>query len=362
MKSELLWDAMGHIDESRIEEALCQPEDRPAGKKRKKSRLKKGIASAAAAALVIMVGTPLLAAESPAFYQALYSVSPSAAQFFIPVREACVDNGIRMEVESAGLEGDTARIYVSLQDLEGDRIDETTDLFDSYAIRRSFDSVGTCSRVAYDEENRKATFLIEITAMGGSDIKGGKITFSVRDFISGKTAREDIPLELKPSDLAQREITGVLTDPVITGGSYSWEAQQDFGVSIEDETAMEELEKKLPTTMLVPGESLYSPMENMDISAAGYMDGMLHIQLRMKESLTLDPHGFVYLMNEKGERIDSYCAVYFAEHTESNDLRVDYDEMMFKIPKEALKEYRLYGSFYTAGRNVKGDWRVTFSL
>lgn len=114
--------------------------------------------------------------------------------------------------------------------------------------------------------------------------------------------------------------------------------------------------------MLVPGESLYSPMENMDISAAGYMDGMLHIQLRMKESLTLDPHGFVYLMNEKGERIDSYCAVYFAEHTESNDLRVDYDEMMFKIPKEALEEYRLYGSFYTAGRNVKGDWRVTFSL
>lgn len=82
----------------------------------------------------------------------------------------------------------------------------------------------------------------------------------------------------------------------------------------------------------------------------------------MKESLTLDPHGFVYLMNEKGERIDSYCAVYFAEHTESNDLRVDYDEMMFKIPKEALEEYRLYGSFYTAGRNVKGDWRVTFSL
>ncbi len=41
MKSELLWDAMGHIDESRIEEALCQPEDRPAGKKRKKIRLKK---------------------------------------------------------------------------------------------------------------------------------------------------------------------------------------------------------------------------------------------------------------------------------------------------------------------------------
>ena len=72
MKSELLWDAMGHIDESRIEEALRQPEDRVAGKKRKKSRLKKGVASAAAAALVIMVGTPLLAAESPAFYQALY--------------------------------------------------------------------------------------------------------------------------------------------------------------------------------------------------------------------------------------------------------------------------------------------------
>ncbi|WP_455619047.1 DUF4179 domain-containing protein [Eisenbergiella sp.] len=362
MKSELLWDAMEHIDEARMEAALEQMEPKPAGRKRKRNKLKKGIAAIAAAALVIMVGTPLLAAESPAFYQALYSVSPSAAQFFIPVRKACVDNGIRMEVESAGLEGDTARIYVSLQDLEGNRIDETTDLFDSYAIRRSFDSVGTCSRVSYDKETGKATFLIEITAMDGKDIKGGKITFSVREFISGKTAMEDIPIELEPADLARRETTDVLTDPVTTGGGYSWEAQQDFGVSIEDEAAMEELGDKLPKTVLLPGESLYSPMKNLDISAAGYMDGMLHIQLRMKEKIKLDPHGFVYLMNEKGERLEPYCTVYFAEHTESNDLRVDYGEIMFKIPKEKLEEYKLYGSFYTAGRNVKGDWRVTFSL
>ena len=73
MKSELLWDAMGHIDESRIEEVLCQTEDRLAGKTRKKSRLKKGIASAAAAALVIMVGTPLPVSYTHLFQQIIFS-------------------------------------------------------------------------------------------------------------------------------------------------------------------------------------------------------------------------------------------------------------------------------------------------
>ena len=356
MKSELLWDAMEHIDESRIEAALGQPEHKTAEGKRKRSKRIKGIASAAAAALVILVGTPLLAAESSAFYQALYSVSPSAAQFFIPVKKACVDNGIRMEVESAGLEGDTARIYVSLQDLEENRIDETTDLFDSYAIRRSFDSFGTCSRVSYDRETGKVTFLIEITTMDGSDIKGGKISFSVNEFISGKTAMGDIPLALDPSELAQREVADVLASPVIRGGSYSRQAQQDFGGSLE------EAEKALPTTVLMPGESLYSPITNLEISAAGYKDGMLHIQLRMKEKLTLDPHGFVYLLNEKGERLNPYYSIAFTENPESGGLRADYDELLFKISRENLKEYRLYGSFYTAERNVKGNWRVTFSL
>ena len=73
------------------------------------------------------------------------------------------DNGIRLTVDSVYLHSDTVEVYVALQDLTGDRLDETTDLFDSYRINRGFDCSATCSRVGYDAQTRTARFLISIT-------------------------------------------------------------------------------------------------------------------------------------------------------------------------------------------------------
>ena len=74
----------------------------------------------------------------------------AAAQYFTPVQHACEDQGIRMEVLSVYIHGDTAEIYISLQDQTGNRIDETTDLFDSYDILRPYDSTATCRFAGYD--------------------------------------------------------------------------------------------------------------------------------------------------------------------------------------------------------------------
>ena len=47
---------------------------------------------------------------------------------------SCEDNGIKFEVISAYVEGNEAKIFISVQDIDGDRIDETTDLFDNFSI------------------------------------------------------------------------------------------------------------------------------------------------------------------------------------------------------------------------------------
>ena len=111
----------------------------------------------AAAAIICVM--PLAAASSTG-YQVMYAVSPQATQFFTPVQRADEDQGIRMEVESASVHGNTVEVYVSFQDLEGSRIDGTTDLYDSYSLGRPFSSAGGCLFYRFDEETGKAGFLI----------------------------------------------------------------------------------------------------------------------------------------------------------------------------------------------------------
>ena len=61
-----------------------------------------------------------------------------------------------MEVIAANIEGADAIILISLQDIMGDRLDETTDLFDSYSIHTPYAQSGGCSLVDYDDETKTA--------------------------------------------------------------------------------------------------------------------------------------------------------------------------------------------------------------
>ena len=72
---------------------------------------------------------------------------------------------------------DTAQIYITMQDLEDTRVDETMDLFDSYAIHTPFACTGHCDLAGYDPDTRTATFLITIQQWNKQEITGDKLTF-----------------------------------------------------------------------------------------------------------------------------------------------------------------------------------------
>lgn len=332
MRADPLLDAIGMIDDATIQAARTY--------KVKRRPYRRYAALAAAAVLCVLLTVPALAyaGVAPA-YGVLYAVSPAIAQTLKPVQMSCEGNGIRMEVISAAVQGDRADIYISMQDLTGDRIDETVDLFDSYQINRPFDSIATCRLVTYDEQQKAATFLISITRMDQKDISGGKVTFSVREFLSGKQMFEGLLPQLDLSSAAQSPDTQTGVD--IRGGSQLDEAHTDAD--------------SIPV-LVRQGDLLSSP--GVQVTAMGFVDGKLHIQTHYDNILETDNHGYVYLQNADGEVIQNDFSVTFWDETHSGS----YDEAVFDVSAEGASGYQVYGTFWTGAKLTKGNWQVTFSL
>ena len=80
---------------------------------------------AACLALVVIVSlsslTVATASGSLRAYELLYALDPYLAERMSPVAESCVDQGIEMRVAGIYVHGDIVDIYVTMQDLEGEK-------------------------------------------------------------------------------------------------------------------------------------------------------------------------------------------------------------------------------------------------
>lgn len=295
--------------------------------------------------VLVLTVTPVAAANVPVFYQLMYSVSPTVAQFFMPVQKSCVDNGIKMEVVSAYIHDNTAEIYITMQDLTGNRIDETTDLYDSYSINRPFDSSATCELVDYDAATKTATFLISVTEWGNKKIVGDKITFSVREFLSNKQIYNEIPIPVNLTNINDNPPT-IEVSPGGGGGPKFEEYYHNYESRVK---------------VLAPSAPMQFPVEGIDFTGIGYVDGMLHIQTSVVNNSTKDNHGYFFLKDNSGNEIQCIYNVSFGNNV-GTDNPIHYDEFVFDIPKSEIDQYSLYGTFVTSGLYTKGNWQVTFRL
>ena len=219
--------------------------------------------AAAAAAAALVLATPALAVRSELGYQVLYRIAPSVAQFFQPVQRSCTDQGVTMEVVGVRVEGDTAQAYITLS---GGDVDGTTDLFDSWSFHLPFDQIGRCERVGWDEETRTVTFLCTTQTMDGSPIpQGGKMTFSVRQLLTGKETLKDVAVDLDLASFSEEAET-----------APSWNLPEEktpdafyrSGGAYRDEQG-EALNRSAP--ILRPGPALAEPAPGITITAAGYV-------------------------------------------------------------------------------------------
>lgn len=339
MRGNEFLDKMNLIDPAYIEAAGMMP-------KRKNASLKKWGVMVACLCLAFILAVPAMAASIPAFYDMLYAISPATAQFFKPVQLSCEDNGIRMEVVASYIHKDTAEIYISMQDLEETRFDETIDLFDSYQINTPFDSTGHCKLSSYDPETHTATFLITIEQWNEQNIIGDKLTFSIREFLSNKKTYEGIIDDVSLDNIELNTATQTVHPRGLSG------------IDLFDEDTNSSTPKGL--TVLKPAGRIRSPINGVTLTGIGYVDGYLHIQMYYEDILKTDNHGSISLINsETGEMIPCNGSISFFDDAREGS----YEDYIFAgIPVDTLGDYDLYGDFVTSSGSLEGNWSVTFPL
>ncbi len=304
----------------------------------------RGVLAVAMACVCILVVIPVGAANVEKLYDIMYHISPELAEKFSIVQEYDEDQGIRMEVCSVYIHENEIKAYISLRDLESDRIDETTDLYDSYSINTPFDGYGSggYEPVDFDEETGTATFLITLGHFDKEDgekqeIQGKRIRFSLRRFLSKKAEYDSLEV------------------PV------SWEEVQTDAQTISMKLRGGDADNSVPATkFLVPGEPK-SIVEGIYLTGMGYVDGKLHIQTMVPELLETDNHCELFLVDKEGnQRFYDYKINAFGDTKDTQN--TDYQDCIFDISPKELVNYTLQGHFVTAGISVKGDWSITFPI
>lgn len=347
--------------ESLIEGIKAVSREQEKYRKRRGIRVARRVVEAVAVCLCLCITMPVLAANVEPVYRLMYLASPRFAQFFKPVQKADEDQGIRMEVLAAYVHDNEIQAYITLQDLEGDRIDETTDLSDSYSINTPFSGYGSCQRIGYDAETGIVTFLVTVGQLaedfaGGQDISGDKITFSVREFISGKISYDGLEIPIPLSEVKSEPETMML---FISGGTGPNMISKDL--YDEDGNYVGKSQNRY-ADMLLPGEpDERFPVEGIWFTGMGYIDGMLHVQTAVPDNLENDNHGEIFLVNRNGnQRIYDYKIGGWGGTEETRHIM--YQDCIFDISPEKLENYTLQGDFVTSGFHMEGNWSVTFPL
>ncbi len=335
MKTDKLFDAIAEIDENKIRDAKIFPA------RTKRICIKHPIALVASFILCITLSIPALAATVDPIYLMLYQVSPSLAQMLKPVELSCENNGIKMEVVSAAVYENEAAIYISLQDTtEQGRIDETTDLFDSYRINCGFDSSASCNRVSFDEKTGVATFLINISQMNNQDINGDKITFYFTEFLSNKNIFDG---ELTELDLSK-----------VTEAKETQKPESFRGGSGTDS----DYENRFNLKYLIPMDGgVFSPVDDVTITNIGFVENKLHVQLYFEDILSYDNHGYILMRDKDGKQAES-CSFSFWDDKNKGS----YEEIIYDITPEDISNYKAFGYFVTCNNLTEGYWQVTFPL
>lgn len=330
------------IDDKFLQETLQY------GRKRKKNKVFLMVGRMAAC-IAIVAGLSFstlsiaVAAGNLTAYETLYGLYPEIAKRLMPMNLSCEDAGVRMEVEGVSIQDNSAYIYMSMQDVEENRIDETIDLFDSYSLYTNADQIGNCALVDYEEETGKAMFLITVQQMNGRPIEAGAMSFSVSRFLTGKEENR-IPL------------TQISTDQITEVADYQTRDQLNIrGGSYASDNELGETANKF---LMFDGSKSFVPVPGVTVTNYGLIDDRLHVQVYYEDIVHYDNHGYIYLQDAEGNILLPPGGKSFWDA----DRKGSYEEYIFDVTGEQLENYEIYGHFFTCQNLVEGDWNVKFTI
>lgn len=302
--------------------------------------------SATAAAVVLLFGSLRVASSnSEEFRNMLFAISPRAGALFSPVMMTSVDEGIEMTVEAVYVNEDDAEYYITLRDLEGDRIDRTADLFDSYTIIRPFaldaSSYG-CVREGFDEETGKVRYHIYSHEPGAGKLWGDSITFSLSTILVNVNSEENKELPI--------DLTSIDFHPPTE--KHGWNGSGGTRILNESDNV----------EFLVPGTPT-DLVDEIKLTGIGWKNGVLHIQTYIHNWNGNSSIG-LWLEDEDGNRLESYCAHWKEGNSDykNHNFADSYTEHMIDVHPEDLGKYTIHADWRSGGEFIEGDWRVKFPL
>ena len=307
------------------------------------------------AMLMVLGITTALAATVEDVNTVLYRYWPEAAEFLMPLNVSCENQGIRMEVLSAAVGQRDALITFSLQDLEGDRINELTETgIDLEGLFPIYTEAATETRLlSYDAETKTAVYAEEIRTNGMSLPEGGKATLTL-------------------TGLRQHEIVDLL--PLLK----QYEARTDT-VSLPENSQPMSLQNAtgvIPKGMKVldPAGSLEIPLaEHTYLCGYGWIDGLLHVQIRYDNPVN-ENNEFPVLGTLRLQTPDGYSSYDHPDELregvtgfwwdEDDNGSADRDEFLFACTPADLENATLELDIrkFLGEDTVKGNWSIPIPM
>ena len=144
-----------------------------------------------ATCLCLFLALPV-AASTPTFQKLVYLISSEMIDALQPINLVSEDNDIRLEVLGALNDEEQVVIYLTLQDLNGDILDETLDIY-NYTLDGV--SILNIQTIDYNKETKTAT--LRLQGNGGKHLNGKSIRFGIQSFLTNKKFYDnmDVPLD-----------------------------------------------------------------------------------------------------------------------------------------------------------------------
>lgn len=255
--------------------------------------------------------------------------------------------GIEVKPLAVVNDNEMLRVYLTMQDLKEDRLDETMSIYDYFVDGTT---INNCQVIDYDAATKTAILCLQ--GNGGEKLKQRDVQIRIESFLTDMKEIEGLDTKIDLSEVSLQNATTRLYRDHTSGGGGTGNLWNE----IEAQGYIEIL-KVANQNIAVPG------IEAMSISNIGFVDHKLHIQTKWNEE-HIDSHGDFYLADEAGNKVEVLENNIYFGTDESNNIQYgsNYVEYILDISPEEIDGLKLMGNFVEWGNFIQGDWQVEVDL
>lgn len=331
----------------------------PAGRRRW-GLVRRGVAVAAACAVIFSTSLVCIAANRP-LRDSLSRLGDDVLLMLQPINTVSESSGIRMEVLAAMNDDDIAVIYLTLQDTEKlGRLDDSIEL-QSFTVQVQNGAgeetlFSNTDVLWYDEETQTAT--LQLTSQAVEVIAGHKLSLNVRSLLSGRSDYTNVETGYTLADIARANPMPALLYPQALTSYSTWgPLSEQFSQRLD--------RNEVPVLSPLADPVQLEELPWLTINNAAIVDNLFHIQLaydddmgrfnRVNAMLT-DPQGNAYDVSGMQLTLQSTRPDPFHEY-------ISREEQILVIPGEALyDQVQVRANVVTYEHYLEGRWDATFCL